>query len=538
MAKALVGVVLGSRSDFNILRRGLELFRVMGVPYVLEYGSPQKTPQRLIEFAQTAGEDGIEVLVCGAGGSAQVASLLACYTTLPVIGVPIDATPLRGQDALHGMVQQPPGAPVATVGINSGENAALLATEILALKYPQFRAVLSHHRAELRKKMDRSHKELLSEYPDLTDPLRTAPAHNAPRDDESDTQPGSEGETPEPTEASNLKIRPGALYLPQFGSPGQVKPAGKLITTPIPQEPGAVTEDRELLLETEGITTPAPIPPGPQLPPPPTDSDLQPFGVAGIESRTSSEAAPKPSSNPLQEFAQAAAGSNQLPPEIEKDFLLIDTKVFQIDREQGDEDILSHAMLVLLEGGIVAFPTDTVYGLAVDATNAEAVKRLYEVKGQSATHKSLSILIHTQQMLEELVREVPPPIESVLEAFWPGAITIVFAKHPTVLASVSESPSIAIRIPNDPIALKLMELVERPLAVINAAYGDSSAAVDAKQVLDRFDGKIECLLDAGPCRGGKASSVLSVITEPYELLRDGAVPASDLRRLLREKMKG
>jgi len=207
------------------------------------------------------------------------------------------------------------------------------------------------------------------------------------------------------------------------------------------------------------------------------------------------------------------------------------------DRAEPDEDVLSHAMMVLLEGGIVAFPTDTVYGLAVDATNADAVRRLYEVKGATASSKSLSILIHDGGALDGLVKEVPPPIESVLDVYWPGGLTVIFAKHPNVLASVTESPSIAIRIPDDPIALRLMAMVQKPLAVINAAVPNQQPATDGKQVLERYEGKIECLLDAGPCRSGKASSVISVITEPYELLREGAIPARDLKRALGDKMK-
>ena len=132
-SKPLVGVILASRSDFNVMRRGLETLRVMGVPYVFDIASPHRMPDKVAKFASSAGENGIEVLIAAAGGNGQLPGIVACHTSLPVIGVPIDATPMRGEDALLGISQMPPGTPVATVGINSSENAAILATQILAL---------------------------------------------------------------------------------------------------------------------------------------------------------------------------------------------------------------------------------------------------------------------------------------------------------------------------------------------------------------------------------------------------------------------
>mgnify|MGYP005859670249 CR=1 FL=1 len=132
MQRPLVGVIVGSRSDFNVMRRGLETLRVMGIPYVFEVASPHRNPDRVARFASTAGERGLEVLIAGAGGNGQLPGTLACYTTLPVIGVPVDATPMRGEDALLGIVQMPPGTPVATVGINQAENAAILAVQMRA----------------------------------------------------------------------------------------------------------------------------------------------------------------------------------------------------------------------------------------------------------------------------------------------------------------------------------------------------------------------------------------------------------------------
>jgi len=518
MAKALVGVILGSRADFNVMRRGLESLRMMGVPYALEFLSAHRTPDRLAQWARKASDNGIEAIICGAGGSAQLAGAVACHTLVPVIAVPIDSTPLRGQDALYTLVQQPLGTPVATVGINNSENAAFLVAQILAIKYPAFREVLAHTRAAAAQRLDATGKELVGEFPDLCDPARTTGA-SAPRGrEEEDTDPGSD---PGARNGDSGVIRPGA----------RVVGNSKLVPTPRPQEPGTPTGDPALDAETPTLVVPRPRP----YPAPPSDEDLAPamFMKPRIATPT-----PRSARDVVAEFLHSVEpGRRPMTAEFDKALASVETKVFQVDRAEPDEDVLSHAMMVLLEGGIVAFPTDTVYGLAVDATNADAVRRLYEVKGATASSKSLSILIHDGGALDGLVKEVPPPIESVLDVYWPGGLTVIFAKHPNVLASVTESPSIAIRIPDDPIALRLMAMVQKPLAVINAAVPNQQPATDGKQVLERYEGKIECLLDAGPCRSGKASSVISVITEPYELLREGAIPARDLKRALGDKMK-
>ncbi|MBI1290100.1 threonylcarbamoyl-AMP synthase [bacterium] len=523
MGKPLVAVVLGTRADFNVMKRSLESLRVMGVPYVFEMASAWKTPDRLARFATGAIDQGIEVIICASGGSAAIAGVIASHTTLPVIAIPIDATPLRGQDALYSLVQSPPGHPVAVVGINNSENAVLLATQILANKYPRFRQVLHHARTVAAQKIEATWKELANEYPDLCQVEKTAPNLGRGTASDRETDPGDDV-TPAPDQPTALnpdRIRPGAT----LGRPNPLPriDAEALVATPEPQEPGNQTEDRTPDFE-DNKTNVRPIP---DFPPPPRLSDLTPLAVPERPIRVQDTPLDVERISPPTPFDKA----------INLAEAYVDTKVFQIKHDDPDEDVLAHAMMVLLEGGIVAFPTDTVYGLAADATNASAVKRLYETKGHEASRKSLSVLIHSQDLLETLVREVPASIESVLEKHWPGGLSVLFYKHPNVLPTVSESPSIAVRIPNDPLALKVLELVGRPLVVINASLGSSPAAVDARHVLDRFEGKINCVLDAGPCKTGSTSTVLSVLSEPFEILRDGAVPASDIRKILGGRLK-
>lgn len=530
MGHPLVGIVIGSRSEFSVLKKGLETLRAMGVPYHLELTAAHRTPARLRQFAESAEEAGLEVIICAAAGTSTAPALIASHTMVPVIAVPVDSAPLTGQDCLLCVAQAAPGVPVATVGINAGENAALLATQMLATRHTQFRSVLQHQRTNNIRRLDASFSELIRDYPELCDPDRTSPSGPVISLMDDDTSPGPEDVTPDPGPPRSDPvghIRPGArLAQPTFSS-GRRGYADWLVATPEPQEPGTATEDAELqasLIAELG----APLATTEDSPPPPLDEDLMPEPPAA--EIPSTHAAETEKQVPLPPVSGKASFA-------ELDGQEVETKIFEIDSEHPDEDVLSHAMLVLMEGGVVALSTDTVYGLAVDATNTEAIERLYKVKGQNAQEKSVSILIHESGMLDELVREVPPAIEGILESHWPGGLTVLFFRHPNVLTGVSNQPSVAVRVPKDNVPLQLMKQLGRPLAVINAAMGDSPAAINAHDVIDRFHGRIDCVLDAGPCRTSQTSTVLSVLAEPFEILREGAIPREDLKKKLGNLLK-
>jgi phosphoribosylaminoimidazole carboxylase PurE protein len=130
--KALVGIVMGSASDMDLVRPCVEALRDLQVPYEITVASAHRTPERATEYARTARERGLQVIIAAAGWAAHLPGVLAAFTTLPVIGLPLAGSPLGGKDALYAMVQMPPGVPVATVGINTGQNAGVLAAQILA----------------------------------------------------------------------------------------------------------------------------------------------------------------------------------------------------------------------------------------------------------------------------------------------------------------------------------------------------------------------------------------------------------------------
>src|SRR5690606_21900598 len=148
--KPLVGVIMGSVSDWSTMRHAAETLEKLAVPFEVRVVSAHRTPDLLYEYAGSAVERGLEVVICGAGGAAHLPGMTAAKTRLPVLGVPIRSRALNGMDSLLSIVQMPRGIPVGTLAIGraGAVNAALLAAAILANKYPEIAAALDAHRAE------------------------------------------------------------------------------------------------------------------------------------------------------------------------------------------------------------------------------------------------------------------------------------------------------------------------------------------------------------------------------------------------------
>ncbi|WP_054854251.1 5-(carboxyamino)imidazole ribonucleotide mutase [Vulcanisaeta distributa] len=139
--KPLVGgVIMGSKNDWDVMREAVELLDQLGIPNEARVVSAHRTPELMFEYAKTAPDRGLEVIIAGAGGAAHLPGMTASLTPLPVIGVPIPSKHLNGLDSLLSIVQMPFGTPVATVAIGNAKNAALLAARILGIKYPSVRA--------------------------------------------------------------------------------------------------------------------------------------------------------------------------------------------------------------------------------------------------------------------------------------------------------------------------------------------------------------------------------------------------------------
>lgn len=144
-----VGIVMGSDSDLPVMQAAADALEELGIGYELDIISAHRIPHRAMEYASTAEQRGLQVLIAGAGGAAHLPGVLAAFTVLPVIGVPIKSPALQGIDSLYSMVQMPSGVPVATVAIDGARNAGLLAAQIIGTGDPAVRARLHEFKAKL-----------------------------------------------------------------------------------------------------------------------------------------------------------------------------------------------------------------------------------------------------------------------------------------------------------------------------------------------------------------------------------------------------
>lgn len=157
--KAIVSVIMGSISDLPVMKKATDFLNEMKVPFEVNALSAHRTPEAVESFSKSAKERGVKVIIAAAGMAAHLPGVIAASTTLPVIGVPINST-LDGMDALLAIVQMPPGIPVATVGINAGLNAAILATQILALSDQRIAELVAQYKDNLAGKITKANEEL------------------------------------------------------------------------------------------------------------------------------------------------------------------------------------------------------------------------------------------------------------------------------------------------------------------------------------------------------------------------------------------
>jgi 5-(carboxyamino)imidazole ribonucleotide mutase len=158
---AQVALIMGSDSDWKIMRSAFEILESFGIPTLKKVLSAHRTPEDLAEFAKSCEASGIKAVIAGAGGAAHLPGMMAAYTIIPVIGVPINTTSLQGLDALYSVVQMPKGIPVATVGIDQAANAGLLATQILAAFDHSLKEKLYQYRQKMKQESRHKSKNLI-----------------------------------------------------------------------------------------------------------------------------------------------------------------------------------------------------------------------------------------------------------------------------------------------------------------------------------------------------------------------------------------
>lgn len=164
---AQIAIVMGSKSDLGVVKPTISIIKSFGVECEVRVISAHRTPEEAHEFSRTAKERGVEVIICAAGKAAHLGGVIAASTTLPVIGLPVKTDMMGGLDSLLSIVQMPSGIPVGTVGVNGGENAGLLALQILGIKYPDIAEKLADYKAKMRNKINSDDAALQAELEQL-----------------------------------------------------------------------------------------------------------------------------------------------------------------------------------------------------------------------------------------------------------------------------------------------------------------------------------------------------------------------------------
>ena len=205
---------------------------------------------------------------------------------------------------------------------------------------------------------------------------------------------------------------------------------------------------------------------------------------------------------------------------------MIQTKVIPAD----DPAAIQQAMSALRQGGLVAFPTDTVYGVGALVGDAQAIAQLYVVKGRGS-EKAIPVLLSDPGELEQIAAEVNDAAQRLAARFWPGPLTLVLPKQASLPEELSALPSVGVRMPNHPVALALMRLTG-PLAVTSANISGSASPVTAHEVLVQLGGRIPLVLDGGRTPGGISSTVVDCTSGEPRILRLGPISLQEILRAL------
>ncbi len=214
-------------------------------------------------------------------------------------------------------------------------------------------------------------------------------------------------------------------------------------------------------------------------------------------------------------------------PKTIKIMKIINTQIIKIDKNEIDQEKIKAKIKVaskaLKEGGLVAFPTETVYGLGANALNARAIQKIFEAKGRPSDNP-LIVHISKKEDLLKLVKEVPQIAEKLMQKFWPGPLTLIFEKSDIVPDIVTGGlNTVAIRMPNSAIALALIEQASVPIAAPSSNLSGKPSPTLAAHVVHDLDGRVDVIVDGGETNIGLESTVLNLTSTPLELLRPGAI---------------
>ncbi|HOD36859.1 MAG TPA: L-threonylcarbamoyladenylate synthase [Syntrophales bacterium] len=205
--------------------------------------------------------------------------------------------------------------------------------------------------------------------------------------------------------------------------------------------------------------------------------------------------------------------------------------LIKINPENPEPEKISETLAILKRGGVIAFPTETFYGLGADAGNESAIRRIFEIKGRDFRNP-IPLIIEKKEVLPGLVKDIPALAETLMTRFWPGPLTLVFEAsrlvHPGITAGTGK---VGIRISSHPVATALAAALGGLITATSANLSGKKECSSAGDVLDQIGGRLDGVVDGGLTAGGLGSTILDVTCDPPRIFRHGAIPASRLHNM-------
>ena len=207
-------------------------------------------------------------------------------------------------------------------------------------------------------------------------------------------------------------------------------------------------------------------------------------------------------------------------------------EILKVSTDRSEEDVISSAAAIVSRGGVIAYPTETIYGLGADATNEQAIRRIFEIKGRDFANP-ISVIIGNPQDIYPLVREVTDTAQKLMDIFWPGPLTIVFKSADGVLPSITANTSkIGIRLTSHEVARQIAAKTGKPLTATSANLSGAPECANASEVAAQLGDKIDAIIDLGNTAGTIGSTIIDATRAPLAILREGAISRKTIEKYL------
>ena len=206
------------------------------------------------------------------------------------------------------------------------------------------------------------------------------------------------------------------------------------------------------------------------------------------------------------------------------------TEIIKINPKNPEKGKIKKAVKILEKGGLIAFPTETVYGLGADALNVNAVKKIYAIKKRPFS-KPLIIHIANKKDIYKFAKNIPSEAKILINKFWPGPLTIIFEKK-EIIPDIITTDKIAIRMPDNKITLAIIKKFGHPITAPSANISEKASPVEANKIIKNFSGKIEAIIDGGKSKIGTESTIIDLSKKRVALIREGAISFKKIKKYL------